>query len=449
MGDAALPYILPRVDDSRLETIKFANLLSALRARKQRSTRVNHRPIDATIDLTTTCQLRCPYCAVGNGTMARAVTLMKPNRYHHLLSNIGDEVFIIWYFSTGEPLLHKQFGSLVSTSKHQRIFSAISTNLSIPLPLEKIDQLILSGLGMISVSLDGASAETYGRYRVGGDFALVLDNLQTLICRKRELGVEFPLIEWRFLRFRHNQHEVEAARKMAAEFGVDLLEFFPGYAPPRATEDQVQSADSSLTGPAVQGPALHNGKVRGTLDAFLCKEPRAFGLPVASSDEKKCDWLYFGTMLYPGGSVGACCVLNDEKDDFSHMDDHADFKACWNSDKFNKARDLFSTGLMSGTACDRCPMPDAQTYQFGQKLRGILRIAPDWVLKVLDAAPDEFFLKIDHLLMPQEIGSIASGRLCNEQRHIRSNTYADVVRQFQCSTISSDQKQTIEALVAR
>ena len=301
---------------------------------------------------------------------------------------------------------------------------------------------------MISVSLDGASAETYSRYRVGGNFGLVVQNLQNLVRRKRELGAQSPLIEWRFLRFRHNQHEVERARAMAVEFGVDLLEFFPGSAPPEATDDQIQSADALLVGPNVQGPALIESRVRGSLDAFLFKEPRAYGLPVASTEEKKCDWLYFGTMLYPNGSVGPCCVLNDEKDDFSHMDKHQDFNGCWNSDNFSKARDLFSSGSPSGTACDRCPMPAAQTYQFAQKLRGILRIAPDWALKVMDAAPDEFFMKIDHLLMPQEIGSISSGRLCESQQQIRSKTYSNVISQLGTANISSTDKRKMGELLA-
>jgi MoaA/NifB/PqqE/SkfB family radical SAM enzyme len=151
MGDAALPYVLPKVDDRRLETIKFANLLSALRARRQKRTQVSHHPIDATIDLTTACQLKCPYCAVGNGTIARGVTIMKPTRYRQLLSDIGDEAFIIWYFSTGEPLLHKEFGSLLSTSKHQRIFSAISTNLSLPLSIDRVDPMSDAGRTDISI----------------------------------------------------------------------------------------------------------------------------------------------------------------------------------------------------------------------------------------------------------------------------------------------------------
>jgi MoaA/NifB/PqqE/SkfB family radical SAM enzyme len=424
MGDTALPYILPKISDPRLETIKFFNLLSALYVRRNKASQVAHGPIDATIDLTTTCQLKCPYCAVGNGTMERPVALMKPERYRHILSSIGDEVFIIWYFSTGEPLLHKQFANIISTSKHQEIFSAISTNLSLPLSDQRIDDLIRSGLGMISVSVDGATEQTYSRYRIGGKFDLVLENIGRLVRRKRELGLEFPLIEWRFLRFRHNQHEENLAREMAKSLGVDLIEFFSGYAPTTAGNDQVQLANVPLKGAPVEGPALTKALSgqRGLLDQILADDPLVFGLPEAKTDERKCDWLYFGTMIYPDGAVGPCCVANDKQDDFCNLDEHSTFSDAWNAPNFTKARDLFALNKRSHTVCDRCPMPGAQTYQFGQKLRAMLRIAPPWVLKILDSAPEKFFFEIDRLLMPGEVGTIFSRRLGERFPELRNGT---------------------------
>jgi 2-iminoacetate synthase ThiH len=71
MSDLALPYVLPRVRNPELELTKYSNLLRALQARRSRASRVSALPIDLTIDLTTACQLRCPYCAVGNGTITR------------------------------------------------------------------------------------------------------------------------------------------------------------------------------------------------------------------------------------------------------------------------------------------------------------------------------------------------------------------------------------------
>lgn len=418
MGDTALPYITPSISNKRIETIKYLNFLESLRSRRMLQSEIRHQPIDATIDLTTTCQLSCPYCAVGNGTMDRPVSLMKPDRYNSILGSLGDEVFIIWYFSTGEPLLHKQFSALISSSKHQQIFSLISTNLSLPLTDAKLIELLQSGLGVISVSLDGATGATYSQYRRGGNFDLVINNVRRLVTLKRELGLKYPLIEWRFLRFRHNQHEEDLARETAMQLGVDLIEFFPGYAPINAGPSEVQSSDAPLKGAPVSGPALENSDAaRGVLDEILRDQPRAFGLPLASSPERKCDWLYFGTMIYPNGAIGPCCVATDKNDDFGNVDDFANFSAAWNAEKFVAARTMFLNGTKSETICDRCPMPGAQTYQFGQKVRSILRIAPNWALALLAAKPAEFFFDVDGQLMPQEVGAITSGAI---QRKINS-----------------------------
>jgi MoaA/NifB/PqqE/SkfB family radical SAM enzyme len=418
VGDVALPYILPKIQNSRVETTKFLNFLGALHARRNREAVVVNKPIDATIDLTTTCQLKCPYCSTGNGTIRRPVSVMRQDRYDAVLSDIGPEVFIIWYFSTGEPLLNKHFTELLTRSKGHEVFSAISTNLSIRLSDQRIDDLLHCGLRLIMASLDGATEETYRRYRVRGQFNLVVDNLGRLAQRKQQLGLEFPLLEWRFLRFRHNQHEEHLARSMARSLGVDVIEFFPGYAPPTASDAEVQLADQPLVGPAAEGRALQRTDLRrGLIDEALAESPKILGLPhhhrppEALTDERKCDWLYYGTMIYPDGNVGPCCVSNDRDDDFASLDDHDNFTQVWNSTLFQKARRSFSSSERSETICDRCPMPASQHYQFGQKLRGILRIAPPWVLTILNAAPDQFFLEIDRLLLPQEVGVIVDQSL--------------------------------------
>ncbi|MEI8395490.1 MAG: radical SAM protein [Rhodospirillaceae bacterium] len=412
MGDLALPYIMPRITDPVRELRKYANFLSALRRRRLRSERVHHTPVDATVDLTTTCQLHCPYCVVGNGTMRRQVSLMRPDLYHDILGIIGPNAFIIWYFSTGEPLLHKHFAELLAYSKHHEVFSVISTNLSLPLSDERIDGLLSCGLGMISVSLDGASAESYSRYRKGGCFDLVIENLSRLIQRRAVLGLEHPLIEWRCLRFRHNQDEEPEVRRLALELNTDLLEFYPGSAPASAPEGTVQTATKPVGGSPIDGPALVRGLKRrdSDLHRLLADRPPQFGMPALRPAESRCDWLYLGTMVYPDASVGPCCVSNDRADDFTELSfPTTSFETAWNSEPFLRSRDMFVTGKPAGTICDRCPLPAAQTYQFIQKIRAIVRNAPPWVLKVLSVAPGDFFVDLDDALMPQEAGMLRSG----------------------------------------
>lgn len=424
MTDSALPFLLPVIDDSRLETIKFGNFLLALRSRRQRQARVAHRPIDVTIDMSTSCQLRCPYCTVGLQKLDRGAAVMKAQAFESIQDDIGDEAFVTWLFSTGEPLINKGLESLVARMRHRRTFSVISTNLSLPLSDERIDALLTCGLGVICVSLDGATAETYPQYRQGGDFDLVSGNMRRLIRRKRELGLTRPLIEWRFLRFRHNQHEEKLARQLAREWGVDLLEFHTGGAPENGEAGKVVSANRPLSGDWVSGPAVDAAVVRRDtpLARVLAGQHPAFGPGELRNPLPRCDWHYLGGMIHVDQGVGPCCVLNDRVHDFASLTSQDGFVQAWNTQAFQAARDAMAGKGPSNTICDRCPLPGAQTYQFLQKIRAVLRIAPTWVLKALSESPGDFFVAADRELMPQEIGIITSGRL---RRHMPELLAAD------------------------
>ncbi|BFR50064.1 radical SAM protein [Nitratidesulfovibrio sp. HK-II] len=433
MGDLALPHILPRVHNPRRETRKYANFLLALRARRAGAARVAHHPFDLTVDCATLCQLHCPYCAVGNGTIRRGRALMETALHERLAANVAPDLFLAWYFSAGEPLLHPRLHEHLARTAGEEAFTVVSTNLSVPLSPARQEALLRSGLGMLSASVDGASAATYGQYRRGGDFALVMDNLAGLARRKREMGLQFPLLEWRFLLFAHNQHEVDTARSLAADMGLDLLEFFPGYALPPGDpgEQGVHPMTAPMPGRAISGPAYEAGLARReTLVQRLTAEGAAPApAPVDTAEgaqagdaasHRRCDWLYYSGMIYPDGAFGPCCVATDADDDFTRLDAHPDFGTAWNAPAFLRSRGAFAahggttaangnpsgTGGRASTVCDRCPLPVAQELQFVQKVRAILRNAPDWVVRILSAAPDAFFLPADSRRLPVELAAL-------------------------------------------
>jgi MoaA/NifB/PqqE/SkfB family radical SAM enzyme len=411
MGDAALPYILPTICDENLRFFKYMNFIAALRDRRRLAATVRACPIDATVDLVTACQLKCPYCAVGNQTTHRKVSYIREDVFTWIANEILDATFITWFFSAGEPLLHKDVAELIGKVKEKEVFSVISTNLSLTLSDEKIDGLLSRGLGMISVSLDGASPETYIKYRRGGQFDLVWRNLRRLIQRKQQLGVTTPFIEWRYLVFEHNQHELSLAMQMAEDIQVDLFEVFPGYAPKEPQGCDVRRATIPLP-KAVRGPALDKGRLRTqtTLQKNLYGRKEAVS-PMGITASPKCDWHYYGTMIYPDGALAPCCVATDEEEDFTHIFHHKSFHDAWNAPVFTRTRRGMRDNLPTGTVCDRCFLPASKHYQFVQKVKGILRNAPDWVLKILASEPDMFFLPVDYELMPLETGAITSGEL--------------------------------------
>jgi len=420
VGDLALPHILPRVHNPQRETRKYANFLLALRARRAGAARVAHHPFDLTVDCATLCQLHCPYCAVGNGTIRRGRALMETALHERLAADVAPDLFLAWYFSAGEPLLHPRLHEHLARTAGEEAFTVVSTNLSVPLSPARQEALLRSGLGMLSASVDGASAATYGQYRRGGDFALVMDNLAGLARRKREMGLQFPLLEWRFLLFAHNQHEVDTARSLAADMGLDLLEFFPGYALPPGDpgEQGVHPMTAPMPERPISGPAYEAGLARREtlIQRLSAKGAPPAPVPVdtaegagaegAATAHRRCDWLYYSGMIYPDGAFGPCCVATDDDDDFTRLDAHPGFGAAWNAPAFLRSRAAFARGGAAETVCDRCPLPVAQELQFVQKVRAILRNAPDWVVRILSAAPDAFFLPADSRRLPVELAAL-------------------------------------------
>ena len=82
-----------------------------------------------------------------------------------------------------------------------------------------------SGIDEMTFSLDGASQDVYVRYRQRGSFEKSTAMMRAAIDEKRRLGRDVPVINWRYILFNWNDNdrEMERARRLAAECGVDRL----------------------------------------------------------------------------------------------------------------------------------------------------------------------------------------------------------------------------------
>jgi len=402
--------VMPSIKDPELEFRKYVNFLIGLQERRERRIEASTLPITATVDPTANvCHLKCPYCDVGRRALERTRGVMRPHTHGKIMKPLLDTLFVVQYFNTGEPLLNREFSKLVAQTKGKEIFSIISTNLSVQLSDREIEDLVTCGLGIFTVSLDGASPETYNQYRREGDFALVVENMRRLVDKKRRLRLEYPLIEWRFLVFEHNRHEIKKARELASLWGVDILEFFPGSAPIDPPVGEPRMTSETDFGPAISGPAIDRARKRRdtVFRQRFGNEPLRDGkAPPEDVRWQKCDWLYWGTALFPNASVGPCCVSNLEKDDFGTLAEDGDFRRVWNNETYRTARASFPGGRKTTLVCARCPNSDAQDYQFRMTLQGILRNAPGWVLKILSQDLDRYFWKVDFYLSSAELDGI-------------------------------------------
>jgi MoaA/NifB/PqqE/SkfB family radical SAM enzyme len=297
------------------------------------------RPYILFVDPTNVCNLRCPLCPTGVGKQGRPATMMSFECFARILDQYAPYAYEINLYNWGEPLLNKSIFRMIDYASSKNLMPSMSSNLNTVRDSD-IENLARSRLEYLTVSLDGTTQETYAHYRREGDIKLVMTNLGRLIELRRELRRKTPFIEWQFIVMKHNIHQVEDARRLAKELGVDLLRFIPVGLPFDASPAE-RARLAAEWYPDLEDPGLD---LKAYEYQFLQK-PR----------KTACFYLYRSITINPDGRVAPCCIVYGERNDFGDaLAESPD--TLWNNARFRSARALFSKGGRPsvGTVCHRC-----------------------------------------------------------------------------------------------
>jgi MoaA/NifB/PqqE/SkfB family radical SAM enzyme len=251
--------------------------------------------------------------------------------FQKVMDELGSYLYEVYLHNWGEPLLHPEIISMIRYAKRAGCRVILSTNLTL-LHEARARELVGSGLDEVVASIDGATPETYRRYRVGGDFAQVLANLRLLAEAKRALRMATPRITWQFLVMQHNQHEIGAARQLAAQIGVDRLVFRGALAD--MGRERAEPVAVSLE---------RDGSWLTTLEEYAMYDlaTRRLQAPLPA-----CDWLWTKAVVHRDGAVSPCCGVYDPAHDFGSVA-HDSFRSQWNNPRFRAARRLMGRGQKS------------------------------------------------------------------------------------------------------
>ena len=316
---------------------KLINLVAVELERKMRRTRVWGFPYYLIVDSGNICNLKCPLCPTGNRTLDRNQRFVRFEDFRRIIDKLYLYAYEVSLYNWGEPFLNPDIFQMIRYCVERNI----STNLSSNFNISDLDseEVIKSGLEYLSISLDGTTQEVYSKYRVGGKIDLVFQNLKKILKKKKDFRSRTPFIEWQFIVMKQNCHQIDDARRMAKEMGVDIIRFIPVGVPMDAKNKK------ELASEWFPDLRAHGGKHEIT-DRFLQK-------PIKGG----CFYLYRSVTIHPGGAVAPCCVVYKEKDDFGNMFD-TDFSQIWNNESYQSARSLFSRKQKSSikTVCNRCPM---------------------------------------------------------------------------------------------
>jgi MoaA/NifB/PqqE/SkfB family radical SAM enzyme len=304
------PYVTPR-------KLAKASLNLHERYRKTVVLRSVHPFIK--VEPTNLCQMRCEGCRQSQGAhrnRSAGRRQMRPDQFREVLAPFSSRLLGVSLSLGGEPLMHRDLPSLIEEAHRQRVAVTFPTNLSLDLDNEAIERLVCSGVDTMYVSLDGASPDTYARYRIGGDFALILANVKALAAARARHGRRRPRLVWKFVVFPHNQHEVDQVRRSYRELGFDAYELVPDR----------------------NNPALEAGRRR--YRANLARSGRG------------CYWLWHNMIIQWDGGVRPCCTTRDGVVLGNAIEDGA--AAVWRGEAYRAMHAGFSDPDAMVDVCRRC-----------------------------------------------------------------------------------------------
>ncbi|HPQ41117.1 MAG TPA: radical SAM protein, partial [bacterium] len=181
------------------------------------------------IESTVLCNLDCykSVCNKASGIVkTRSRPMMDMDLFKRIVDEAGPHLVRLDLFNYGETFVHPQAVDMVEyfKGKFPRPVLYISTN-GLMLDEAKIDRLVAAGVDELTFSVDGADQATYEKYRIGGDFERVRDLMAYCVAARNRHGAEVPYINWRYIIFKWNDADaqMDAARRMAADIGVDRL----------------------------------------------------------------------------------------------------------------------------------------------------------------------------------------------------------------------------------
>jgi MoaA/NifB/PqqE/SkfB family radical SAM enzyme len=265
------------------------------------------------IDVTNSCNLRCPVCPV-TFAMTRPRGLMPLDRFRAIIDDLGRHALKpeIFFNFSGEPTMNRALPDMVAYAAAHGHKTFISTNVT-KLDGEMAEALIRAGLRRINLCLDGFSKEAHEAYRVRSDFAEVKANIEGFLATRRRLGAKNPVTVLQTLLTSYSEDQMAEIKAWARAVGFDKVRF-KTFSLGSYTDEETRSAYARLLPKRAELRRHKSDRERATCDA-----------PLRSS------------VVFWNGQLGLCCIDYDQMIKLPSIDDHG-FVAAYRSDVAARAR---------------------------------------------------------------------------------------------------------------
>ena len=287
-------------------------------------------PVSYSIEPTNHCNLKCPECPSGLGSLTRPLGLMKPEFFEHLVDEICLKGFYLQLFFQGEPYINKNLPQMIRYAREKNMYVSISTNGHF-INKDNANAVLDSAPDKIIYSIDGLDEESYQNYRVGGTFAQADEGLRALTERKKLRKLSKPFVELQFIVMKQNEHLTDSVIEYGKSTGVDKVVF---------KTMQVSTYEN----------ALHFLPVN---KKFRRYEVGDNSFRVKGKIKNQCFALWRTSVITWDGRVVPCCFDKDADFEIGKLNGRS-FQDVWKSDSYRDFRQKILDDRKGIGMCSNC-----------------------------------------------------------------------------------------------
>ena len=334
-------------------------------------------PYYLVIGATTACPLHCIMCsrdAVINqtnrmrlATFQRLLDEIRPIRVH-----IGD---------LGESLIDPDLAGKICEAKSRSI--NISLVSSYTVSRFTPETLINTGLDTFIISLDGATATTHNAIRGQSYFETTTSHIRAFVATRHQMKQTTPRLTLQFIIQKANYREIAAFIDLAANIGVEAVDYYPVQLTVALDRHDLLVGDMSVEETAGQ---LHQAAQKARwagiqTNGALWTEARLQpywqiydGGQATPTQLQHCAYPWYSTYIAADGGVYGCCYHRYHDAAVLGNIYEADFATIWQGAAYRHFRAEMASGRSPFPACYACT-----PYPLADKLPG------NWLKKAAEA----------------------------------------------------------------
>ncbi|HDL65036.1 MAG TPA: radical SAM protein [Proteobacteria bacterium] len=199
------------------------NRIALIKSYLTRQERLNAFPFEIAIGITNRCNLDCSFCP--HRISPRSQGNISLDLLDSLITQVSPYADVVDLSFDGEPFLHPEWSECVKICHRHGVRAILQSN-GLLVDEAVTHEILEAGVDSITFSVDAATEETYRRLKLGGNFKLVLKNVEYFLQQAAQTSRR-PRITVQFVRGPENRDEADDFLSYWRGKGADSIRIKP------------------------------------------------------------------------------------------------------------------------------------------------------------------------------------------------------------------------------